>query len=1057
MRVQESMEKQSNNPKYVDLVTNSSETLFDERKVQSKGNNIDISSIVMDDEAYKGQGKTVKDVMQEAELINVGTLRNYMAVMSNSMSDKDFAKLQEEGFHPEAMDASEVVTILDRIKATLIASGVEVAGYTDTLGKETLSNMYGDARSAQVQKMLHASNLATNPQAIETATKALDEGMKINPLSESAKKYIVENNLDLSIENTYKAQFSVNSEKENTGRGYFREEQQGYYSKKSETLDWERLQPQVENRLDEMGVTKDTKTIENAKWLVENGIPLQKESLLKIQEINQVKLPLEEDKLLKNITLAISNQKNPMEALISKEPDLLNEARQVLQKVNEINPEAISLIEKGKKITISLLYETSMQLQQTMEEQETQPIKQLENQEKQQVVISKNTLDTISAKRQLEEIRLTMSIEANFHLMKKGFSIETSVLSEVVEQLKGEEKRVSNILFSTSQSKDLTEEDAILKNRLFIETNEKRNELFQMPAALVGKIYTQVKTITVAETYTIGKELQATEKNAIKQYETLGTAPRSDLGDSIQKAFQNVDTLLEELSMQDTNANQRAIRILGYNQMPISEENVLAIKEADATLQSIIDELTPANTLQLIRQGINPLELTLEQVYTTVHSFSKEEAKKEEKYATYLQKQEQQGFVSEEEKEAYIGIYRLLRQVEKTDGEAIGRIVNQGTELSFQNLLAAVKSTKYIGKEYRVDDTFGGVEAKRDGKSTISQQITNYYTKLATNLADQVESNREKTLTIEGEQIQSESSSSKSQYEMLEARFVSDTVFAEVIGAKETVSSENLLFMAGMLENRGQGIKNLQKTCKKVDESIQEVNQSESTFEGKLLDIVESTTNAFLDPESIYTEFERIEKLAKQMVDASTNLPSLSAEDRKSISMLYKQMSFVTKVAKEEVYEVPVLIGSEITSVNVRIIHKRDDKGKVAVSLENETYGKVTGSFKVENNTITGYVAISKKEAIQDMQEKMEKWELQLSSKGYASIQTEVLLSDTMNLETFGYKNRDELRNKETMKETETTKEAEATKETENGTQKETTSTKQLYQVAKAFLETLQE
>ena len=46
---------------------------------------LDISGTVMDNTAYKGQGKTAEDVMQDAGQIDLATQRDYMTVMSNTV------------------------------------------------------------------------------------------------------------------------------------------------------------------------------------------------------------------------------------------------------------------------------------------------------------------------------------------------------------------------------------------------------------------------------------------------------------------------------------------------------------------------------------------------------------------------------------------------------------------------------------------------------------------------------------------------------------------------------------------------------------------------------------------------------------------------------------------------------------------------------------------------------------------------------------------------------------------------------------------------------------
>ena len=119
-------------------------------QVNSKGVfALDISGTVMDNTAYEGQGKTVEDVMQDAGQIDVATQKDYMVVMSNVMSDEDFAKLQEEGYHPGNTEIETVVTIVDEIKAALVKGGSNIAGYTDDLDVETLTQITGSAAFAE--------------------------------------------------------------------------------------------------------------------------------------------------------------------------------------------------------------------------------------------------------------------------------------------------------------------------------------------------------------------------------------------------------------------------------------------------------------------------------------------------------------------------------------------------------------------------------------------------------------------------------------------------------------------------------------------------------------------------------------------------------------------------------------------------------------------------------------------------------------------------------------------------------------------------------------------
>ena len=127
----------------IDRDTTSNSARTSTGNVLRDGFALDISGTVMDNSAYAGHGRTAEEVMLEAGQQDIATRRDYMAVMSNCMSDEDFAKLNKEGFHPGSTEIETVVTIVDHIKAAMMKGGTQVIGYTDTVDKETLKNITG--------------------------------------------------------------------------------------------------------------------------------------------------------------------------------------------------------------------------------------------------------------------------------------------------------------------------------------------------------------------------------------------------------------------------------------------------------------------------------------------------------------------------------------------------------------------------------------------------------------------------------------------------------------------------------------------------------------------------------------------------------------------------------------------------------------------------------------------------------------------------------------------------------------------------------------------------
>ena len=186
--------------------------------------------------------------------------------------------------------------------------------------------------------------------------------------------------------------------------------------------------------------------------------------------------------------------------------------------------------------------------------------------------------------------------------------------------------------------------------------------------------------------------MKARYEAAGQSYETLMTAPRKDMGDLISKAFRNVDDILNDMGLETDEANRKAVRILGYNSMEINEGSVHQIREATDKVMNAINAMTPARTLELIRQGINPMEMSIDELTQVLRGFETKEA--DEKYSRFLYKLDKSKEISESEREAFIGIYRLMNRLEKTDAAAIGALLNSEREITFKSLLSSMRSRK---------------------------------------------------------------------------------------------------------------------------------------------------------------------------------------------------------------------------------------------------------------------------------------------------------------------------------------------------------------------------
>ena len=123
------------------------------------GISVDISGTVTDNAAYgMGELKSSAEVMQDAGQKDIALQRKYMAVMSNSMSAEDSAKLWEEGHSLTDTDIETQVTSLDKLKARLAQNGTVIAGYNDDLTDDQIKEIAGGDIAAQQLRDVFARN-----------------------------------------------------------------------------------------------------------------------------------------------------------------------------------------------------------------------------------------------------------------------------------------------------------------------------------------------------------------------------------------------------------------------------------------------------------------------------------------------------------------------------------------------------------------------------------------------------------------------------------------------------------------------------------------------------------------------------------------------------------------------------------------------------------------------------------------------------------------------------------------------------------------------------------
>ncbi len=1072
-------------------------------EVQKSGYILDIADKVTDNEAYQGQGLAAQEFMQQAGNLNTRAQKDFMIVMSNCVSGEDLQKMQKEGFNPGSVDVETYVSIVDEIKVTLAKSGVTVEGYNDDLDAEMVEEVTGsrlDANelSRDLPRLLEERDLPVTEENLAQLEDAAAQASDIKSLSDDAIKYMVTNQKAPTIENIYKAQFSSASNIRQA-QGYYSEGAGSYgryYSKKADSVNWNNLKGQIETIVKQAGLDTDAQTkaaaVENAKWLVESGIELNAKNLTLVSDLKSLELPVAADKLYKLCADAMGNGKAAMSALMTGEPPIAEQAQGIIDMVEGISGEAVhDAVESGAELNIRNLSEAQRQLDdKAFAQQEQQP--QIQE-------LSEPSLKEIEARRQLEEVRLMMSVEANKQLIRMGIPIDTTELSRLVEDLKTVEQNMRAVMF-----KGETPEENDIRAAVYQETLTKTKELGDMPAALAAKVATSAKAYTIVSLHSEGKALQDAaespnsqsgyndgrqQRNAAAAYETLMTAPRRDLGDRISKAFRNVDDILEDMNIETTDANRRAVRILGYNTMEITEENINAVKAADSKVCGIITSMTPAVTLKMIREQKNPLEMTLDELDDYLNEQDKDLASDAERFSRFLQKLDRSNAITEDEREAYIGVYRMFRQIEKTDGAVIGSIVMTGAEMNFKNMLSAIRSNAGKDINLKIDDSFGGLETLiAKGKAIDAQIMTGfhdsakdggyknsedaraqekYYARLSgeinDELADKTDANKLKEVSITADttieafadslkmtrmsqnspELEEQKARALENFRqnIHEAQQIEDDIIQSLMDYGQTVSVDNIQAAQMLISERGSLFRQIFGKAdrsgtedgkeKPVDGQAQKASEVQGTDTGAdddALDISNRFIERLTDKANADEGYQELISAANKAVEDMVNR-SAAQLDIRAAQSLYKGLSLAGSLAREENYEIPVNIKGELTSVNLKIYHNAAKAGKVAVTLETGQLGKVAAEFDVKQDRISGMAVYDEAVSKEELEQLKQSIVNELSDGGDKQVQISLIYSKTVDLNRFG-RDRD------------------ASADNEKGT----VATSELYRTAKAFM-----
>lgn len=948
------------------IKTDSSDNMSKKAVVVGSSNSVDMSDTIYARPQAKNEAGNKDGTDMAENLLNdmnqtSENRRNDMIVTASTTTSDDYKAAKDDGY-------DVIVTETDKIKAVLAKAGVDISIYGDDLSRQQLTDITGSqTEAAMLVNQMKAYDIPATDDNIKAGTDAIDRAKSLTNISNETKAYLVRNNMNPTVSNVYKATYSssqVQNYKQKVGitdnvkqlydDNQYGDKGAGSQGKISDEL-FEELKPQLKQILDDAHIDSSDENLNQCRWLIDEDIAVTPDNVLLANQIDGITAAGENvssDFYARAVTEALAMGKNAADATMSQDGLTFDMAREVCDVLGEATAEDIVTLESDNMpVTIENLSKLIAARGKDSAASQGSANKALDNQ-----ITDSREARLVTAQRKLEEARLSMTAEANLSLIKKGVSIDTEPIERVVEMLKQQENKYYGALFGESSVE--ASDDRV---RMYNNVCDIFNQMKQQPAYVLTL---ESADDTVYELYTAGKAMKQSLEAAASGYETLMTSPRADMGDSISKAFQNVDDILKELQIDTSESNRRAVRILAYNSTDITEDNIKQIKSVDEQVQRAFSDMTPAVTLEMIKRGISPLDMSMSDISDTARQIKSENPdERDEKFSEFLWKLERKNEISEEERDSYIGIYRLISQVEQSDGAVIGSLVNQGADITMKNLLTAVRVRGKSAMDYKVDDTFAGVDSVSRGIKIDSQIESAYHTNCLRDVLDTLSPEKmefvqnDNWLDMTPEQLRqsvyeaNEDSALSEQYATEQLRQFNQAVsapenvyaFLEKYDVKTT--AENLMAASRLMKNPSEAVRNLWE-------------RGDSATARALLDeTLRRFSESVKNPKELAQAQETLADTAEHVMD------SMIIEDRhtgsidiRQMKLLCSQLRIASNMSRQENYIVPIETADGVTGMKLSIVRGEDKKGLVDIFLEDKKCGRVAAYFEAKENSVSAMI-----------------------------------------------------------------------------------------------------
>lgn len=896
------------------------------------------------DNTYEGLLKEADDVKSQI-MASASSAKISLKALMMKLSGADAVKLDEDGFNLTDATPDDMVNIIEKIKIELAMHSDDYVNYGTAVSKDKIESVTGSAATAaSVESRMQGADIAVNDESVAEVKGTLEKSKELKPLSENTKNYMVANGIEPSIAGIYQAQAATSSSISADGVTI------GKCADAISDADFEALRPGIEKIIASSGLEVNDNTLADARAFIDAQIPVTKENLeykARLDAIDIEKIQADPDEMLNKILDNMKLGGKAENTLITGSP--VDDIKTALDTINRAEyTDAASVVSKGETFTIANLrleidarsFSIDYSVARFSSWQETAGRK-VTGTSQEQDVSDEAEQAADKAYDTLVTARVLMSANASVYLVKNNISILTTPIDEL------------NAMLMEYEQADGMYAEAQVSYADVLAARKSLDEMVRNPARVFASMFDKMN----------------------ETYEAVGTQIRGDLGDSLKKAVQgSADDIIKALGLEGTDEDKEAIKVLAANNMDMTKENVEIVKSVNAMINNLIKNMKPETVLNMIKDGVNPMNASIEEVNEYLTEANDKASKdNEEKFSKFLYKLDRTNGITKEQRKQFIGIYQMMNIFTRDAGVAAGALIKQGAEVTMNNLMTAYNSRKHYDMDAVIDENTGMAEVSG---------IANYYSALfmangglvTPNTLKNVDNSSgigEQSVEMFIEQLEDNyDAAAEEQYyeeylkEQQAAVQAGADILRQIRNADTEINSGNIQAVKAFLES-GQfpDIRGVKTTRDYARDSIEKIGHKE-----KLSLMYEEMKDE--------TE-EELQEVLSKAGDLDTQI-DVNYEGFLDLRLKDRTIGYIKNLALRHDYRIPYITDSGSTGMlKLTLVQDDDNKGRISVNMLSSVLGKVSVEAKADRESLGMYIvsdtAVSDEgsQLLEDMEENL--------------------------------------------------------------------------------------